>query len=246
MESVRKPFNLEMDKTFCCFCCASGPLNVCIQVPVTGYVSGQTIPLVADISNASNVVVERLKFTFWKFTSYHTQSPRLTKREEKSIGELTLGPFQPRENRNIKQTLDIPPLPPSNLDNCGIIDLHYELRVSCEVAGFHTNLSGVIPITIGTVPLIDYQPPASQNTAVDVSMLPTQPVSPETDGVGGAVGWNMSNVLPNLPPPVFHEAEYHASVKDKNDSQFVRLQNQNFAPRYPTYTAFQPSAPGYD
>lgn len=154
------------------------------------------------MDNASNVNVEKLKFTFWKFTSYHTQSPRLTKTQEQSIGELTLGPFNARENRNIKQSLDIPPLPPSNLDNCGIIDLHYELRVTCEVAGLHTNLTGIIPITLGTVPLIDYQPPASQNTILDVSNLPTQPVSPETEnGTGGAIGWNLNANLPNLPPP---------------------------------------------
>lgn len=215
-------------------------------MPVTGYVSGQTIPFVCDVDNASNVTVERLKFTLWKFTSYHTQSPRLTKLEEKTIGEMTLGPFNPRENRNIKQTIDIPPLPPSNLDNCGIIDLKYELRVACEVSGLHANLTGIIPITLGTVPLSDFQPPASQNTAVDVSMLPTQPVSPETDGIGGAIGWSMNNQLPNLPPPVFHESEYKASVKDNSDSQFVRFQNPSFAPRYPTFTAFKPSAPGQD
>jgi hypothetical protein len=100
----------------------------------------------------------------------------------------------------------------------------------------------------GTVPLLDYQPPASQN--IDVSMLPTQPVSPETDNIGGAIGWTINGVdnpLPNIPPPTFTEADFRAPMKEKGDSEFVRfVGNQEFAPKYPTYTAFQPSAPNMD
>jgi hypothetical protein len=247
IESVRKPHRLEMEKSFCCFCCASGPLSVVVSLPVTGYVSGQTIPLLADIDNGSNVDIVKMKFIFIKSTAYHTQSPRLTKRDEQVIAELGVGPFNRHETRNVKQSLDIPPLPPSNLDNCGIIDLVYELRVICEVSGFHTNLSGIIPITLGTVPLLDYQPPASQSTAIDVSMLPTQPVSPETDNIGGAIGWNVDNPLPNIPPPTFSEADFKAPLREKGDSEFIRLVgNQEFAPKYPTYTAFQPTAPQMD
>lgn len=202
VDSVKKNHKLEMEKTFCCFCCASGPLSVVVSLPTTGYVSGQTIPILADVDNSSNVDVTKLKFLFIKSTAYHTQSPRLTKREEKVIAELGVGPYNHGENRNVKQSLDIPPLPPSNLDNCGIIDLFYQLKVVCEVSGFfNRNLDGIIPITLGTVPLLDYQPPASQNTAIDLSMLPTQPVSPETDNLGGAIGWTMNgldNPLPNL------------------------------------------------
>jgi hypothetical protein len=173
----------------------------------------------------------------------------MTKKDVKNIGELTIGPFAKSEQRVVRQTLDIPPLPPSNLDNCGIIDLHYDLQVICEVAGFHTNLDGIIPIWIGTVPLKDYQPqaPASQQS-IDISMMPTQPVSP--DNVGGAVGWNNAGgqLYPNVPPPNFSESDYSTkTIKDKEDNEFTRLvgNQEAFAPRYPVYT-FQPSAPMMD
>lgn len=251
IERLREPHKLTLEKTFCCFCCASAPLSVIVSLPVTGYVSGQTIPLLIEVDNASNVDVEKIKFLLRKFTAFHTMAPRMTKRDVKTIGELGLGPFNKSEQRTIRQTLDLPPLPPSNLDNCGIIDLHYELQVLCEVSGFHRNIDGMIPITIGTVPLKDYQPQVPTNQMVDdISTMPTQPVSPE-NGVGGAVGWSVGNtneLYPNIPPPSFKEADYLAkTIKDKEDNEFTRLMGnqEQFAPRYPTYT-FQPTAPSLD
>lgn len=249
MEKAREPEKLVMEKTFCCWCCASPPLSIVVSVPVKGYLSGQAIPLLAEIDNQSNVEVEKVKFLFRKHLAFHTSAPRMTKKETKSIGELAIGPFNKSEQRTVRQSLDVPPLPPSNLMNCGIIDLHYDLQVICEVAGFHTNLEGVIPITIGTVPLKDYQPqqPASQHP-VDISMMPTQPVSP--DNVGGAVGWNTAGgqLYPNVPPPNFSEGDYSTkSIKDREDNEHTRLVGnvETFSPRYPVYT-FQPSAPQMD
>lgn len=241
-----------LEKSFCCFCCASSPLSVVVSIPVKGYLSGQTIPLLCEIDNQSNVDVEKVKFLFRKHLAFHTSAPKMTKRDVKTIGELAIGPFNKSEQRVVKQMLDIPPLPPSNLENCGIIDLHYDLQVICEVSGFHTNLEGVIPITIGTIPLKDYQPqaPASSQQSFDISMMPTQPVSPEMDNVGGAIGWGIAGnqLYPNVPPPNFSEGDFSAkTIKDREDHEHTRLigNTETFAPRYPVYT-FQPTAPSMD
>lgn len=246
MEKAREPFKLPMEKTFCCWCCASQPLSVIVSIPVTGYVSGQSIPIIAEIDNQSNVDLEKVKFQFRKHTAFHTTSPKMTKKNVNSIGELALGPFNKGEQRTIRQSLEIPPLPASNMINCGIIDLHYDLYVVCEVSGMHTNLDGVIPITIGTIPLRDFAPqPSSNQQSIDISMMPTQPVSPETSG--GAVGWSMgdNSLYPNIPLPTFSETDFHAtSIKDKHDTEHTRLigNQESFAPRYPVYT-YQPTAP---
>lgn len=250
MEKAREPFKLPMEKTFCCWCCASAPLSVVVSIPVTGYVSGMQIPILAEIDNQSNVDVDKVKFQFRKHLAFHTNAPRMTKKDVKSIGELALGPFNKGEQRTIRQSLEIPPLPASNLQNCGIIDLHYDLYVVCEVNGFHANLDGVIPITIGTVPLKDYAPQApSSQQSIDISMMPTQPVSPEA--AGGAIGWGMANnqLYPNIPLPTFSETGYQArTIKDKEDTEFTRLvgNQEGFAPRYPVYTFNAPTAPLMD
>lgn len=79
-------------------------------------------------------------------------------------------------------------------------------------------------------------------------MMPTQPVSPE-NSTGGAVGWSVAegSIYPNIPPPTFSEADFHAKIKDRDDNEHTRLVNnqETFAPRYPVYT-YQPTAPTID
>lgn len=163
---------------------------------------------------------------------------------------MALGPYGKSEQKTIRQSLDIPPLPASNMVNCGIIDLHYDLSVVCEVSGFHTNLDGVIPITIGTVPLKNFTPQAPNNQ-MDISSMPTHPVS-SPDNNGGAIGWtngDENSLYPNIPPPVFNESDFHAkSIKDKEDSEHTRLvgNQEYFAPRYPVFTYAAPTAPIQD
>lgn len=199
---IKEPFKLELEKSFCCFCCRSGPLATVVALPVTGFVSGQAIPIIAECDNASNVGVNSLKLTLNKVVTFTVNTPRADKKKDKiKIAEVTVGPIAAHESTSWKQQLDIPPLPPSHLTNCGIIDLDYELKVELDVQGAHRNLTGTIPIVIGTIPLINFQSPAvNSGGVVDPSMAPTQPVSPVSPangGNGGAMGWNVADSGPN-------------------------------------------------
>uniref|UniRef100_A0A1Q3FC19 Putative arrestin domain protein n=1 Tax=Culex tarsalis TaxID=7177 RepID=A0A1Q3FC19_CULTA len=244
---VKDPFKLELEKTFCCFCCASGPLSVLVNIPVTGYVSGQTIPLTIECDNASNVGVTSVKLTMRKLLAFHVLNPRReTKKKKEIISEISVGPIEAGNSQTWSQNIQIPPLPPSNLTNCGIIDVDYDIKVEAVVSGPHANLDGNIPIVLGTVPLESFQPPPPYTdnppVSVDPSMLPTQPVSPASppNGTGGALGWNIAgdaNPYPNIPPPTFAEATFRApNISSKNDSEFTRfIGTADYAPRYPTY-----------
>lgn len=75
------------------------------------------------------------------------------------------------------------------------------------MAGLHNNLSGTVPIVLGTIPLVSFQPPAPYTDVPiqDPSLAPTQPVSPASppNGGGGALGWNVADsangqVYPNM------------------------------------------------
>lgn len=46
-----------MEKSFCCCWCKTGPLSLDIRLPVTGYCSGQTIPLDINCENNSGVSI---------------------------------------------------------------------------------------------------------------------------------------------------------------------------------------------
>ncbi|KRG00837.1 uncharacterized protein Dmoj_GI23546, isoform B [Drosophila mojavensis] len=246
---VKEPFKLELEKSFCCFCCRSGPLTVVTSIPQTGYVSGQILPITCEVDNTSNVNLTAVKFELRKLVTFHTNQPRSEKRESKVIiAQLSVGPVNAGESRTFSQQMEIPALPPTNLLNCGIIALDYDLHVECDVSGPHRNLTGKVPITLGTIPLASVKPPVE-----DPSLAPTQPVSPVSppgDGVGGALGWNVADsaggaLYPNIPPPQFVETEYRApKITGRDDSEHTQIiGDSTFAPRYPTFQFKNATAP---
>lgn len=88
------------------------------------------MPVTIEIDNASRVRVERVQVVLRKVVVFKTNTPRRdTKREKKTIAELGVGPVEQNGSKTWSQQIEIPSLPPSNLANCGIIDLDYDLKV---------------------------------------------------------------------------------------------------------------------
>ncbi|XP_011696573.1 PREDICTED: arrestin domain-containing protein 2 isoform X4 [Wasmannia auropunctata] len=130
-ESVQQ----EMSKTFCCLWCSTPPLSVNFSLPVRGYVPGQSMPIKINIENLSNIVVNTVKLVLCKIVTFHATTPRReTKTEEIVVTEISRGPVVAGGTADYEQRLGIPPLPPSNLANCRIIDLEYNLKVEACVA----------------------------------------------------------------------------------------------------------------
>ncbi|XP_011696571.1 PREDICTED: arrestin domain-containing protein 2 isoform X2 [Wasmannia auropunctata] len=164
-ESVQQ----EMSKTFCCLWCSTPPLSVNFSLPVRGYVPGQSMPIKINIENLSNIVVNTVKLVLCKIVTFHATTPRReTKTEEIVVTEISRGPVVAGGTADYEQRLGIPPLPPSNLANCRIIDLEYNLKVeACVAEWYHENLSANTLIFVGTVPLAVYHVPSAPPAAMD-------------------------------------------------------------------------------
>lgn len=127
------------------------------------------------------------------------QTPRReTKKDTIKISDIVLEGVAKTGSKIWQKEIEIPPLPASNLVNCSIVDLDYDLKVDAVVSGVHKNLDGKIPIILGTIPLANFQPPVPYSDVppiTDPSMLPTQPVSPASpqNGAGGAMGWSVAD-----------------------------------------------------
>lgn len=269
---VKDPVHLELSKSFCCFCCRSGPLEVIVKLPVSGYCSGQSIPAIVECDNASNVAVSGVKLILRKVVTYQTRQPKVEKKKEKvTIAEASLlDGVAGGETKTYTPMLLIPAMPPSNLMNCGLIDLDYEVKVLVEVSGAHRNLEGKIPIVLGTIPLVGVPMAATPPyTDVPPAATETTPAANGGDGAaGGAMGWNIdgaglypdirecefrldelleSHVPRSFPTarPTFAEGEYRATINDKNDTEHTLMSGgtNTFAPRYPVFT---PTAPALD
>lgn len=106
------------------------------------------------------------------------------------IAELQVGPVPAHGSNTCNNPISIPPLPPSNLTNCSLIDLDYELQIEVRVSGFHKNLTGKIPITIGTVPFTGPSAPAAPSGDVAVNIT-----TPEQGNTDKHMGW-VKNLYP--------------------------------------------------
>ncbi|XP_075979692.1 arrestin domain-containing protein 3 [Anticarsia gemmatalis] len=269
--SYKEPIHIQMEKTFCCFCCASAPLSVDVQAPVSGYCPGQVIPIRVDVDNKSNVQVHLVKILIRKVVTYRATSPtNATKKTKDIVLTIQDGPAPAGTTKTWNLQLEVPPIPPSDLVNCNIIDLDYDFKVECSVSGMHLGLDGKKYIAIGTVPLVgmagqalpsapaspgggQYSP--SQPAVLPVSPgQPAQPYAPSapTGDPSAPGGWVMPGPAPDQPPyqtlyptlsqPVYKESPYTArTIQERGESNHVMIRGpNNFAPFYPTYAAVQP------
>lgn len=63
--------------------------------------------------------------------TFYSQIPRRESYKTTNILEkIQVGPVGPHDSRTWSQNLLVPPLPPSNLTNCSLIDIDYEITVS--------------------------------------------------------------------------------------------------------------------
>ncbi|XP_015118177.1 arrestin domain-containing protein 17 isoform X1 [Diachasma alloeum] len=258
-----EPIHQEMSKTFCCLCCGSPPLKVNVILPVKGYVPGQSMAIRVNVDNQSGIVVETVKLILRKIITFKANTPRVITRTEKIVvAEVSKGPVEAGGTSDYEQKLEISPLPPSNLTNCGIIDLEYNLKIEACVQGwYHRNLKSNTLVFIGTIPLANYQGEISPSgkrepgdnypdKTADPTYggypsgyppfspgdgYPTAPPQPH-DNNDTPVQLPNSNVYSNLPPPSYEEYGWSVrSLRERGESDYVMGNQGHFAPRYPVY-----------
>ncbi|CAK9825486.1 Arrestin domain-containing protein 17 [Anthophora retusa] len=228
----------EMSKTFCCLCCGTPPLTVTYSLPVRGYVPGQSTPVRVIVENLSGVTVDTVKLILCKIVTLRATTPTTdTKTEEIVVAEVGKGPVEGGATVDYEQKLDIPPLPPSNLTNCGIIDVEYNLKVVACVSGwYYRNLSRNTLVFVGTVPLVNYQTPSAP-PAEGYPVKPSE-IGWSTTGipVSSTDGAPPSNLYPNLPPPSYEESINGArSLWERGESEHIFGISNHFAPKYPVF-----------
>lgn len=233
----KEPYTLKLDKSFCCLCCRSRPISITTKLPQTGYVSGQTVPITCKVENDSNMKINAVKFEFRKNVLFQTTRPRNQKRTSNVVlAQASTEAIEPREYRTFQRQITIPRALPPNITNCKIIKLDYVLHMEVFVSGPHRKLMGTIPITLGTIPLIEKNQRANSD--------PSNSVASETRNSSriNPVGWNLANgaggaIYYNIEPPQFVESEYRTkTITDRNDSEYTQYMGDGgFAPRYPTF-----------
>lgn len=151
--ALRSPMKAEVTKSFF-FGLSSKTLFLSAEIPVTGFVAGQSVPVSVRIVNDSNVDVEETRIALKKIIFYNSQTPRRKTRERVEMATEIVQTGVPAKSKgNIEGLIIIPPVPPSNQGTCSVVQVSYEIRVCAKVGGIHRSPVVRLPVTIGTVPL---------------------------------------------------------------------------------------------
>eukprot|EP00088_Acartia_fossae_P019105 TRINITY_DN2109_c0_g1_i1.p1 TRINITY_DN2109_c0_g1~~TRINITY_DN2109_c0_g1_i1.p1 ORF type:complete len:432 (-),score=73.87 TRINITY_DN2109_c0_g1_i1:428-1576(-) len=247
-------------KTFCCWCCKSGPLSVVIATDKQGYVPGEYLVFNAEVDNKSDKEMSDSQVELIETIAF--KAGREKKVLTRTVAKMERGKVEPGDSDIWDRVpMLIPPLPPSFLGHgrpCGIIDLSYTLHFKVNPAGIGFSLKSQIPITIGSIPLRTmfnqiqpygaFAPPGGIKNPGG-AYPPSYDVADKFPGGEGG-GYSSAPPLPDnfinyhdLPPPTYAESVWgQVNVRGEDDDENTHGDFQ-FVPRYPTYNFTQPSAP---
>lgn len=140
-----------------CSCCSSGIVSGILHIERQGFVPGELIQIFGEVSNASSKKMKDSLVILYVVTDCRATDcggRRKTNRTTEEVARISRGPIKPHSiQRWSGEALVVPPLTPSYLHGCSIIDIWYMLKVHVLPAGRCTcDLDLEIPfeIVIGT------------------------------------------------------------------------------------------------
>ncbi|XP_067664748.1 arrestin domain-containing protein 3-like [Haliotis asinina] len=240
-ESALMPVKESNSKTVGCLCCESGPINATFAIDRQGYVPGEAIILKAEIDNMSNGQIESSSVTLTMETTFRVKHK--TKYKQNKVAKLKHGSILMGEHDYWNgDQLVIPPLPPSYLRCCSIIDVKYILMLTVRPPGLAFDLNIQLPVIIGTIPLqsvIDSHPaimhPAASSSFPPSAYPPGE--TPPTDTFSPGAGF-ASPVYPqqrSALPPSYEECVFgKVNISEEGDSKYLQGVTE-YAPAYAYY-----------
>lgn len=120
-----------MQKTFYSLTrCVTGPLSFDLQLPKTGFVPGEKIPINAECVNKSNLNVDNVTITLRQVNNFQPINS-CTAVETIVLAEKHTGSVAPFETKTLFTELEIPSsILPLSTVHSKFVFIHYELFVS--------------------------------------------------------------------------------------------------------------------
>uniref|UniRef100_A0A182WMM8 Arrestin_C domain-containing protein n=1 Tax=Anopheles minimus TaxID=112268 RepID=A0A182WMM8_9DIPT len=229
LNTVSPPLNLpvvqEHIKHFYCGPCRSEPLAISVMIPMTGYVPGQFILVTVDIANGSRKNIAEVKLKLRRRVKYCSKTPYEHARTVyNTLAKFQCGGVDARQSAKLERRFLVPSEPPTRSDT--IIRLEYFVEVTAKVLGMAYSPEVRIPITIGTVPLMNISQRQQRASVVEAHM--TTAASLPRKIFHGSV---QSLIIPHT----FEKSAGRVDVNIQDDDESPSLGTEPFSPRYPMY-----------
>jgi len=142
----------------CGLCQRRGEVSIYMRTDRKGYVPGEQIIFDLHITNKSGQELTKWEIRLLQRTIYIAHDPGDNKiRKTTSILSFNLGDETRVKGGGVLkidgESLTIPPLPPSCLHECDIMEVEYALKFEGYLNHMEEKFRAVIPLTIGTIPL---------------------------------------------------------------------------------------------
>ena len=149
--SLLQPQSMEVQKTICCWCCASGPIVITARIPRSGYCTvTDAIPLEVVIENGSNRNIRNVAASIRKVVQYTASGKH--RYNSAIIIAIVSDRITAHNSLTWHPTRIIVPNTVLTITNCEIIKVYYCLDIVASVP-WVISPSISFPITIGNIPL---------------------------------------------------------------------------------------------
>lgn len=130
---------------------AKGAINLSMSAERTGYVPGESIVVNGEVVNHSKSTIKYTEIKLLQIIMY------LTKEKRKNIYRTVQRVYHPElagggQDVWSSVPLQVPAVPPTFLDYCSIITIHYFLQMKAKLS-FSREVREEVPVIIGSLPL---------------------------------------------------------------------------------------------
>lgn len=126
------------------------------STPYCGYAPGQKIHFVLYINNESSIDITDCEVKLKQEVSYESHDPQHEYRYDKHlIARKQFGNVLRWSRKVYRGYLSLPSIPPSSLKIVCPINITYLIKIIIKPTDFHWKMKLKIPLTIGSIPIID-------------------------------------------------------------------------------------------
>lgn len=128
--NLQKPFKCDIEHRLGVSCVGGGIVKCAVSLDRGGYVPGESISVSAYVANNSKVTIKSTKAALTETIEYLARN-KVVQVEKRELAVIARGKIRAGgSDKWHNESLYVPPLPPTNLLGCHLINIKYDVFVS--------------------------------------------------------------------------------------------------------------------